>query len=106
MERRRGLLARPPEAEQGLLHILRPESAWAYTFGRRTPGNGRGALSFNCGRRIVRRVAGTQKGRAQGRRPRRALLLLGPVTPALRPLEPGLPDAGQGGAGLRIQHTL
>ena len=69
MERRRGLLARPPEAEQGLLHILRPESAWAYTFGRRTPGNGLGALSFNCGRRIVRRVAGTQKGRVQGGAP-------------------------------------
>ncbi len=63
MERRRGLLVRPPEAEQGLLHILRPESAWAYTFGRRTPDNGRGALSFNCGRRIVRRATGTQKGR-------------------------------------------
>ena len=53
---------RPPEAEQELLDILRPEAARADTFGWRTPGKGLGALSFNYGRRIVRRAAGTQKG--------------------------------------------
>ena len=53
---------RPPEAEQELLDILRPGVSEGIHVWLADTGKGLGALSFNYGRRIVRRAAGTQKG--------------------------------------------